>query len=52
MSRAVIEPDAESSVEWILRAPWSLEYAPVPFFNTNRPLISDVVALGRLDAAS
>ena len=40
-----MEPDAESSVAWILPVPWSPEYAPVPFFNTKRPLISEVVAL-------
>ena len=45
VSTAVMEPDAESSVAWILPVPWSLEYAPVPFFNTNRPFISEVVAL-------
>ena len=45
VSTAVMEPDAESSVAWILPVPWSLEYAPVPFFNTKRPFISEVVAL-------
>src|SRR5436190_21505603 len=39
-----MEPDAESSVAWTLPVPWSLEYAPVPFFNTKRPFTSEVVA--------